>query len=208
MIKKTGKVMVVSLLTTFLFSSVAFAADLGTLNYWYSDKDIINRWGYKSMSIWSGSIDGFSTSKFASYVSHAISQWNSAGFSLSGEDDETDSVIRIYGGTYNTLKEMEPSLKTSNTGLTSYDGGTKYEGEWIYSGSEKSSYKISSPVNVYIVYKSGRSDSGFKKTSTHELGHALGWRGHSSRSSDVMYGSASEVTQLTSRDKNHLLQVY
>lgn len=47
-----------------------------------------------------------------------------------------------------------------------------------------------------------------KKTCTHELGHALGWIGHSGTSSDIMYQSGSSITSLTYRDIQHLSQVY
>lgn len=42
----------------------------------------------------------------------------------------------------------------------------------------------------------------------HELGHSMGWHGHSTNSSDVMYTYTNDVKTLTSRYKNHLAQVY
>ena len=47
-----------------------------------------------------------------------------------------------------------------------------------------------------------------KNTVTHEMGHALGWIGHSSNSNDVMYSVRSSISVLTSRDITHLEQVY
>jgi len=148
------------------------------------------------------------TSNFSSYVSHAQSQWNSAGVSSTGANELSGSQIRIYGGTYDTLKAAQPKLDKTDAGLAVFTGGQTLEGEWKYGTSYKDGYKIKAPVNVYIVQQSGKTTNGYKKTTTHELGHALGWRGHSSNAKDIMYGVSSEVTSLTTRDKNHLKQVY
>ena len=48
----------------------------------------------------------------------------------------------------------------------------------------------------------------YTNTATHELGHALGWAGHSTTSTDIMYAAATSITTLTPRDKRHLTQVY
>ena len=193
-----------------MFSSfgAASAATLGTLSHWNSDATRIDRWGTVP-TIWAGMSDNSITpADFSSYVTHAQNQWKAAGINSIGANELSGSSIRIYGGTYDTLKVMEPTLKTSNSGLAMYSGGTTLEGEWKYGTTLKSGYKIKSPVNVYIVQKSGKTPNGYKKTTTHELGHTLGWRGHSTDSKDIMYGTASEVTSLTSRDKNHLIQIY
>ncbi|OGI01263.1 MAG: hypothetical protein A2Y25_01895 [Candidatus Melainabacteria bacterium GWF2_37_15] len=45
-------------------------------------------------------------------------------------------------------------------------------------------------------------------TALHELGHALGIRGHSSNKSDIMYSAVNDVNELSSRDINTLSLLY
>ncbi len=45
-------------------------------------------------------------------------------------------------------------------------------------------------------------------TALHELGHALGIRGHSSNESDIMYASVNDARGLSQRDKNTLSLLY
>ena len=106
------------------------------------------------------------------------------------------------------MHNYEPSITTTNTGKTSISATT--EGTWTYGSTSKTGYTINS-VQCYIIYKpNGTNPTGanYRKTVTHEMGHGLGWFDHSTSSSDVMYGSSSSVDTLTSRDKNHLKQIY
>lgn len=80
------------------------------------------------------------------------------------------------------------------------------EGTWTYGSSSKTGRLVVGAVGCII--DKDRTTDQYKKTCTHELGHALGWAGHSSNTSDIMYSAGSSVTSLTSRDKNHLSQVY
>lgn len=48
----------------------------------------------------------------------------------------------------------------------------------------------------------------YRAAFTHELGHGLGWLGHSTSSSNVMYSSGYDNDILTPSDKNHLTQNY
>jgi tetratricopeptide (TPR) repeat protein len=57
--------------------------------------------------------------------------------------------------------------------------------------------------------KQNISNSFIYFTLLHELGHSLGFKGHSPNQKDVMYDSASEAkTQLTSRDVNTMKMLY
>ena len=78
-----------------------------------------------------------------------------------------------------------------------------------YNGSTKMLKKMIS-ASVFII-DNGRTEAKYNKTFTHELGHALGWLGHSSRTNnnlDIMYAYSSTVQNLTYYDKAHLNQVY
>ena len=46
------------------------------------------------------------------------------------------------------------------------------------------------------------------RMQAHEIGHALGWYGHSTESADVMSNGENFPTTLTDSDKNQLIQIY
>lgn len=186
------------------------AATLGTLSYWESDSNEIGRWG-KSLvpSIWVGVADNnMSTSDFSNYINHAQNQWSNAGIKTQGIDEISQAQIVIRAGSYSTLKSIESALAPTDGGLTTYSSNNILEGTWKYNSAEKTGYKLRGQAKVYIVVKSGRTASQYENITTHELGHALGWLGHSSKTSDVMYGNVSSNTTLTTRDKRHLNQIY
>lgn len=61
-----------------------------------------------------------------------------------------------------------------------------------------------------IVKRSDGTLAKYKNTATHELGHLLGWAGHSSKNTDIMYAQENGVTTLTTlttRDKKHIKQI-
>ena len=77
-----------------------------------------------------------------------------------------------------------------------------------YNGSSKTVYTLQTGCKMCVVEISGRTENAYKNTAIHEMGHLFGWNGHSSNSSDIMYGYATEITTLTTRDKTHLKQIY
>jgi len=184
------------------FAMPVFATELGTLSYWYSNDNKIKRWS-STPDVFTFDLSGNFTD-FSTYSSHARSQWSSAGVSTNSVDSTIGAEIDFLGGTYNDLTTYFDSLSSSDTGITRTT--YSYEGEWTYSGTDKDGYVLSYAI-CGIVDK-GRTADQYKNTCMHELGHALGWSGHSSNSSDVMYAYATTITSLTSRDKNHLNQVY
>lgn len=84
------------------------------------------------------------------------------------------------------------------------------EGTYTY-GSLTKTGKVTTYSKIAIIEKSNpRTDMAYSKTATHELGHALGYAGHSTTKGDIMYTSSTSNTTnaLTTRDINHLKQIY
>jgi len=69
------------------------------------------------------------------------------------------------------------------------------------------SYRING-YKVGIVYEGKIDVNLYRNTMTHELGHALGWFGHSGNASDIMYSARSTKTTISTRDARHLSQIY
>ncbi|QNU66538.1 matrixin family metalloprotease [Ruminiclostridium herbifermentans] len=190
-----------------IIGTTAYAANLGTLSYWYSNGSDIARWS-SPPTTWSLDSNGFESSDFLHYVNHARGQWRDAGISINSTTDYNESNFTIRGGTYDIMHNYEPSVTTTITGtslLSLYEEGT-----WTYGSNSKRGLTVDN-VRCYIIYQPGGTsptEAKYEKTVTHEMGHGLGWCNHSTSSSDVMYGSSSSVNTLTSRDKNHLTQIY
>lgn len=205
---KKNKIMIITLVMSFLLTSYAYAAKLGDLDYWYdSESDTISRWSRGVVpGVWAGLVDNsFNASDYADWVDEALYQWRRVGVRFDPVNEEYDGDIRIYAGEYDKLKYSEPYLRPSMDGLTV--PSVRDEGEWYYYGDLKYGQTIRR-ARVYIVKKTFKSNNEYQNTVLHEMGHASGWDGHSSNSKDVMYRNNTSVTTLTSRDKNHLSQVY
>lgn len=192
-----------------VFGVSAFAVD-GTLQYWYSNLDHVYR--FKSQpSIWSKNYaNGFTSANISKYIDHAKTEWyTTGGFSCSYAPNESSASIKIYSGSYDELKPMFKSLVTGHGGLTVYPGQS-YESAWIYGDTSKDVFEVTE-ANFCVVNKgSAYSDTDYKCVTTHEFGHALGWGGHSEKSSDVMFGAVqagSGKYLITARDKNQIYQL-
>ena len=86
--------------------------------------------------------------------------------------------------------------------MTVYKTYNTYTGEISVDGTYYSYWKLYK-VRTYI-----KEVSQHTNVTVHELGHALGWMGHSTSSSDLMYTYANGLTTPQSRDISHLKQFY
>ncbi|MFD1032841.1 matrixin family metalloprotease [Metaplanococcus flavidus] len=205
------KVILLSLILSVLLSGKAYAGDLGMLSYYYSDSSSIAR--YKSSPlVYFGSLDSsVSGTQLSTMINHATNQWTNGGVRVTTTTRKDWSNIEVYAGNLTSLRTIYPSYDSSNTGLMR-PLSTAYEGEWRYAGTYiKNGFQH---LRTQVLIKN-RTETNlttrmnyYRKTATHEIGHALGWRGHSSSSNDIMYSSSSAVQNLTTRDKVHLNQIY
>lgn len=199
-----------SIILLLVLTSVASAQNLGTISHWYSDDDRIGRWKTSRVIYRNVLDDSMTFVQIEAYVDNARNQWANANITSSITNSKSSSSIEVYGGTYRTLKNVLPTLRETDSGRASLTHNQ--EGTWRRHLDENH-YKdhpgyVVTKVLAVVVYRSGKSSSGYRSTTMHELGHCFGWYGHSSNRSDVMYGTENSVTTITDRDKNHIKQVY
>lgn len=193
-----------------IFIVPASAANLGTLNYWYSDMNTIMRWTSVPASVWTQKLNYHSNFYFAEAMSTAVNSWNSAlscSMSIVPLIYPSNRSITFIGGT-----KEEIDAHALNIPLDESDAGKTRmtytdEGTWKY-GSVTKYGGIMTNAEGCVVETSGYTENKYKNIGIHELGHALGWDGHSANSTDVMYATVNSNTVLTVRDKRHLQQVY
>lgn len=153
------------------------------------------------------SSDSSFTTKFVSAVENAATKWDSTLPISIFETSQYSALGYVYGGTKSELSGIFPGLTSATTGLTSLSLPEEPLSENVYYGLErKYVYKLIGG-KMCIVNK-GRTQSEYNNTAIHEMGHLLGWLGHSNNSSHVMYSYANGVTTLTPVDKNHIVQIY
>lgn len=186
--------------------TVVYGTTYEQLDYWYSDSNSIGKW-YSTPSVGSNKLNSNSSFYFSIGNSHAKSQWNSAGISTSTTSNFSSADIQVYGGTYTELQNTGEfsSMSSTSTGICYYDSRS-FKLFYEHESSVKSGYEMGA---CHIGIKDrGATLNEYKKTCTHEMGHSLGWFGHASGSTNIMYAYSSSYTSLTSVDKNHLSQIY
>lgn len=186
------------LIIVFCMTCVSAATIIGDISYWYSNDSKIASWQIEPVVSATGTAN--CPANFSTNVSTGFGAWSYAGIPNSYSSDFDSADIPVYGGPYTEIKEVYPTFPTTATGVT--DMGIIYLGEYVYNSTYKGGYEVVE-AEMYIA-----TDKANSKTYKHEAGHALGWLGHSTSSADIMYGTQTSVTSLTSRDINHLAQIY
>jgi hypothetical protein len=208
--KKILSLLIAMVLT---FSSIEAKASvlntLGTLSYWYSDDVTIGRWNSNFIKVYKNKLNTNNSFAFLDGVTYACDSWGYVlGKSISSGINnfyiDNPSIV-YYGGTRaEIIAQGQFYPYQSDNGLTQpYD---YYEGDWTYGSTYKAGVLIYHAEGCIV--DNGRTTAEYKNTCTHELGHSLGWYGHSLNSLDIMYPVGSNIITLTSNEKNHLSQVY
>ncbi|MCD7948065.1 MAG: peptidoglycan DD-metalloendopeptidase family protein [Oscillospiraceae bacterium] len=190
--------------------------DLGTLSNWYADSDIIDRWKISDLKLYREQLvpaGGTADNDFYFYsgMTEAREQWaETLGVNIAVTTDKNEANITYYGGTRDAIINSGelPELPTGVTGLTWVYAVP--EGRWTYKkglfSSRKTGFNVVKVVGVIV--NSGASQEQTYNTCIHEMGHAMGWDGHSDNTADIMYSRNTTIQTLTDRDKSQLTQVY
>ena len=204
---QTYLVLSLVLASMLLSSNTTFAIDDGTLTCWYSDSSQVGFW-QSTPSIGWKKIDGGSNFNFGAAFSHGRTQWENAGKPTDSPPSTGSVSIACFGGYQSTLEAR------FNVDLTGLNGATAvsstYFAQLNYNGATKQLRKLQG-TQVIMIVSNGHSQEQYNNTFTHELGHALGWFGHSSHSQngkDIMLSYGTKHQNLTDFDINHLNQIY
>lgn len=177
---------------------------------WNSDTDNIMYFDKKSIIIYKENMYNVSDFAFDDSVNYALEQWEEAlGVSFSFTTNKNEADIIIYGGTASQMETM------ANTTITNWNGRTNYtsvdsNSYCIVTLNSSKILKCVCKINKTTVYIKYNDEKSLKKTCTHELGHALGYYGHSKTTTELMYKSTDVVStfSLTTAEKQHLKAVY
>ncbi len=206
-VKKNVWVLVMCFLLFATFSTTVLAdTDLGTLSCWYSDDNRIARWNESSIDVYVNKINSNGNFYFSMGISEGCSQWDDAiNMAVNYSPLNTSALIQYHGGTVDEINEYgEFVVDSSVNGVTQIT--KSLEGTWKYGNTSKKGYLLSSAIGCVV--DNDRTTDEYRKTCAHELGHALGWLGHSGNSNDIMFSWGTHKTSLTFRDIDHLSQVY
>lgn len=179
----------------------------GTLQYWNDDNERIGYWA-SPPSLYVENMTPSSQFYFESGISSARTQWSSALNISFPTEEESGADIKIYGLSptdyYNETGTSWPNNRTGYTISSLYK-----QGYAVYQGNIKRIDRRCA-ASIYIIYRpeSPRAKNETMKTVVHELGHALGYSGHSPTTTDVMYAGAHSQYILSSSEINHLCQIY
>lgn len=215
--KKFMIALVLLLCFTSLFKTSAI--EFIDIYYWYSDGS--NVWPWTSIPVISRSkIDGNHSSSITAGYINAINEWTAvSGIDLINLDESISPTdIKCWEGQRNTLcngfsltltNEINGATYSSNAQTNSYYG--IIQAYLMYYGAVKHLY-ISSSAVIYMVdqdvFPAWNEVAQYKNLYTHELGHALGWGGHSNEDSDVMYTFTTTTYELTYRDIGQISRFY
>jgi len=191
------------------------------LDYWEATTGIadyqIGRWGNKASKIpkkiYINKRNTNSKFYFTQGFTHAVSQWNTAlecemsTVTFSGKTPPSAAKISFFGGTESELNELKlfGNIPLSVSGRILTKNRSK-EGTWTYGNKNVTGWKYKEITG--FAKDMDYTEDQYKQTCAHELGHALGWYGHSPRMDMLMGPPGSSPTTVTTRDKRHLYQVY
>ena len=171
-----------------------------TISGWYSNAIVVGYWESEPRVFFRNLSSSFNISP---YISTAVTKWNQAGIDNIITTSPTYANIEYYGGTRGQLNGMGFNYLSNTEGDTSFE----YTTTEIIARNGVSTFYLVEHTSACASTCSEAND--YQLTTTHELGHALGWWGHATNPGNVMCASYEEAgTSLTNEDITQLKQIY
>lgn len=181
---------------------------LGVLSTWRNNESNRVACWPASVKVYQGNVAGGSlSSDVIQACSTAMSQWSlELGVLITRVSTEDAADIVIYGGTREEFIGQNKPPKNEFAGATTESRLGNPVGYYLYNNSAKILYE-SEGATTHIYHENGMSLDDYKKVYIHELGHALGYLGHSPVETDVMYYEPTTYT-LSEGEIAYLEQFY
>lgn len=204
--KNILKITVMTGILIFLFSTIAYALiQYGTFSCWYSSSNTIGKWFDKSPCI-NSEIHGFPYTTVSSVnngINRSINVWSSARIYPYKTSSTTPDIKVFFADLdYMTgyLGYWSGAVAETNNGATDYGRGT-------YGSVTKKVFNIHTSIIYYVPNPAYYDDY----IVSHEVGHALGYYGHISNSTALMYSSSQRSTNapnLSANEASHMKNLY
>lgn len=180
--------------------------NLGSISHWADiESNFVGHWA-SSPTVYCEKLNTNGSFYFLNGMNSGISKWNTAlETNISTTSSESSANIVAYGGTISELAALGYTLSSTTLGNTSWN--YTYLGHYTYGNSVRLGAKITA-AEICIQDKTGKTSDNYINTCTHELGHSLGFFGHTSSSSAIMYAFGHSGVTLKTAEINHLKQVY
>ena len=180
---------------------------LGSISVWETLNNSIGRWNADSLTVGHQKLNNNTSFPFAGSMANGTVKWTSAlNVMISIVSGITSADIPAYGGSTAQLVSKGFSVSDNEAGRCKVTG--YLEGYWYFGTSAKAGNIIVASSVGIVDYSSSWGVNEYTCVATHELGHALGWLGHSFYPGDIMWESFNGVTTLQTAEKLHLSQIY